>query len=51
MHIDVIDEFDAFERLKEDWNRAYTVDPLAQFYLSWTWMAQWLPLLKNQWFI
>jgi CelD/BcsL family acetyltransferase involved in cellulose biosynthesis len=51
MHIDVIDRFERFREIKDDWRRVYAADGLAQVYLSWAWMAQWLPLLKSRWFI
>lgn len=51
MLIDVIDDFASFERLKADWDEVYDTDPDAQFFLSWTWMSQWIPMLPGPWFI
>lgn len=51
MHIDVIDRFDQFQEARDDWLRVYASDDTAQIYLSWGWMAQWLPLIEKQWFI
>lgn len=51
MLIDIIDDFASFERLKADWDDAYDADPDAQFFLSWNWMAQWIPMLSGPWFI
>lgn len=51
MLIDVIDDFASFERLKADWDEVYDADPDAQFFLSWTWMSQWIPMLTGPWFI
>ncbi len=51
MLIDVIDDFASFERLKSDWDEIYDADPDAQFFLSWTWMSQWLQVLSGPWFI
>ena len=51
MRIDVIDSFEAFVRLKPQWDAVYRADPQAQFFLSWTWMSKWLPMLEGPWFI
>jgi tetratricopeptide (TPR) repeat protein len=51
MLIDVIDDFASFERLKPDWDDVYDADPDAQFFLSWIWMSQWIPMLSGPWFI
>jgi tetratricopeptide (TPR) repeat protein len=51
MLIDVIDDFASFERLKPNWDDVYDADPDAQFFLSWTWLSQWIPMLSNPWFI
>ena len=51
MQIDVIDRMEDFQNIKDDWLRVYRSDTSAQIYLSWEWMAQWLPLIGKQWFI
>ncbi len=51
MLIDVIDEFGAFERLRPDWDDVYDADPDSQFFLSWTWLSRWIPMLNGPWFI
>jgi tetratricopeptide (TPR) repeat protein len=51
MRIDIIDNLEAFARLKPDWEAVYQADPEAQFFLSWTWMSKWLPMLEGPWFI
>ena len=48
--IDVIDNFGDFKRLKDNWDTVYEADPEAQFFLSWTWLSQWLPA-RPHWFI
>ena len=50
MLIDVIDNFGDFKRLKDNWDTVYEADPEAQFFLSWTWLSQWLPA-RPHWFI
>ena len=50
MFIDIIDNLEDFKRLKDNWDRVYDADPEAQFFLSWTWLSQWLPVRPN-WFI
>lgn len=51
MHVDVIDRWDHFQSARDDWSRVYGLDASAQIYLSWGWMAQWLPLLKSPWLV
>jgi tetratricopeptide (TPR) repeat protein len=51
MRIEVIDSFETFVRLKPQWDAVYRADPQAQFFLSWTWMSKWLPMLEGPWFI
>lgn len=51
MQIRVIDNLQAFAELRADWDRVYDNDPDAQFFLSWTWLSQWLPMLTGSWFI
>ncbi len=51
MRIDVIDNLEAFARLRPQWDAVYRADPEAQFFLSWTWMSKWLPMLEGPWFI
>ena len=51
MYVEVIDRIGDFKALRGDWDRVYASDDMAQVYLSWSWMAQWLPLLEKQWFV
>ncbi len=51
MQIRVIENLKEFTELREEWELVYGNDPDAQFFLSWTWLSQWLPLLSGPWFI
>ena len=51
MRIDVIDTRAALEQAREQWNAVYAADPEAQFFLSWTWIANWLDTAKSHWFV
>lgn len=51
MQIRVIDSLQSFTELRADWNLVYEKDHDAQFFLSWTWLSQWLPMLTGPWFI
>src|SRR5262245_5479685 len=51
MFIDIIDNFEDLERLKPNWDAVYEADPEAQFFLSWTWLSQWLLAARPQWFV
>lgn len=49
--IDVIDSIEALDSLEADWTTVYATDPEAQFFLSWTWMRNWLSVLRAPWLI
>jgi CelD/BcsL family acetyltransferase involved in cellulose biosynthesis len=51
MFIDVIDKLEDFESLRSNWDAVYEADPEAQFFLSWTWLSQWLSAVEHRWFI
>ncbi len=51
MKIDVIEQFEAFDALKANWEAVYAADPEANLFLSWGWMSKWLPQIKSQWLI
>lgn len=51
VQIRVIDNLQDFADLRADWNLVYDNDADAQFFLSWTWLSQWLPMLTGLWFI
>ncbi|MUG99599.1 tetratricopeptide repeat protein [Scytonema sp. UIC 10036] len=51
MQIDVIDDFETFKKIRENWDSVYAADPQAQFFLSWVWLSGWLLRVREQWFI
>lgn len=51
MLIDVVDNLEAFAKLRENWESTYEADPDAQFFLSWAWMSKWLEALSGPWFV
>jgi len=51
VQIRVIDNLQAFAELRDEWELVYGKDPDAQFFLSWTWLSQWLPMLVGTWLI
>lgn len=51
MHVDIIDDIEGFKRVRENWNAVYEADPEAQFFLSWTWLAQWFADAERNWFV
>lgn len=42
MRFEVIDSPEAFKGLQASWDAVYDADPEAHFFLSWTWMSNWL---------
>ncbi|HEY1072554.1 GNAT family N-acetyltransferase, partial [Brevundimonas sp.] len=51
MHIDVIEEFDALEGVRGDWEAAYAADPDASLFMSWRWIADWLAVRPTVWLV
>ncbi|MGB7710479.1 MAG: tetratricopeptide repeat protein [Microcoleus sp.] len=51
MQIDVIDDFETFNKITENWDFVYESDPHAQFFLSWVWLSGWLNMVAEPWFI
>lgn len=51
MHVDVIEGFDALERVRGDWESAYAADPEASFFMSWRWIADWLAARPSVWLV
>jgi tetratricopeptide (TPR) repeat protein len=51
MYVDVIDNFEVLIKLKANWDAVYDADPEAQFFLSWTWIANWLENIDCQWIV
>lgn len=51
MHIDVIEEFDALESVRGDWEAVYAADPEASFFMSWRWIADCLAAHRSVWLV
>ena len=51
MHVDVIDTYDDFDKLRLNWESLYTLDPEAQFFLSWIWLSQLFLRRPDSWCI
>lgn len=51
MHIDVIEDMDTFNRLRENWDEVYDADPHATLFLSWNWLFAWLEKLSTPWIV
>ena len=51
MKIDVIDDFEGFHKIRENWDSVYAADPHTHFFLSWVWLFGWLQMVAEQWFI
>jgi tetratricopeptide (TPR) repeat protein len=37
--IDIIDDFEAFQAIRNNWESVYSADPEAQFFSSWIWLS------------
>lgn len=51
MQIDIVDDFETFKKLRENWDAIYAADPHAQFFLSSVWLSGWLQMTAEPWFI
>jgi CelD/BcsL family acetyltransferase involved in cellulose biosynthesis len=51
MHVDLIDDFEAFERLRPNWEAVYAADPESQFFLTWQWLWDWLHVHQTPWLV
>ncbi|MEG4328844.1 GNAT family N-acetyltransferase [Microcoleus sp. herbarium5] len=51
MQIDKIDNFETFNKIRENWDSVYAADHQAQFFLSWIWLSGWLHIVYDPWFI
>jgi CelD/BcsL family acetyltransferase involved in cellulose biosynthesis len=50
MKIEVVNDFASLCDLKDNWDRLYAADPAAHFFLSWSWISNWLHDDEN-WFV
>jgi tetratricopeptide (TPR) repeat protein len=39
MKIDIIDNFESFQAIRNNWDSVYEVDPQARFFSSWIWLS------------
>jgi tetratricopeptide (TPR) repeat protein len=39
MKIEIIDDFETFQKIRDDWDFVYEADLHAQFFLSWIWLS------------
>ncbi|MEH2174699.1 GNAT family N-acetyltransferase [Nostoc sp.] len=39
IEIEIIDNFETFQTIRNHWDSVYKTDPEAQFFLSWTWLS------------
>lgn len=49
MQVDIVESNDELAKLEGDWHRVHAVDPDAHFFLSWTWMSNWLRQASFRW--
>jgi CelD/BcsL family acetyltransferase involved in cellulose biosynthesis len=49
--VDVVDDFEALEGLREEWAAVYAADPDAHVYLSHMWLTGWLQVHRTPWLI
>jgi CelD/BcsL family acetyltransferase involved in cellulose biosynthesis len=51
MKVDLIDDMDAFEAAREDWENVYGQDPTSTIFTSWAWFRGWLQSTPFAWAI
>jgi len=48
-HVEIIDDWDSFCALQQDWEAVYDRDPEAHFFLSWGWLADFFRDNPSRW--
>ena len=51
MQISIIDNFEQFNRLKEDWDAVYSADPYTTSFVSWAWQRGWCEVTPYKWIV
>lgn len=51
MQIDLIDDEETLNKLQANWDAVYDADPDANLFMSWSWMAKWLPWVDLPWVV
>ncbi len=51
MHVDVINNHADLARVRASWEAVYAADPEAQYFLSWTWIADRLSQIDGRWMV
>jgi tetratricopeptide (TPR) repeat protein len=51
MRVDIIESMPDLQRVRENWNAVYDLDPDAHFFLSWNWLASYLDSLDTPWLV
>ena len=51
MHVQFVEGWDDFNRLRSEWDAIYEADPEAHHFLSWQWLSDWLNGHRSSWFI
>jgi CelD/BcsL family acetyltransferase involved in cellulose biosynthesis len=51
LQVDVIDSLDELRAVKQDWERVYDADPEAQYFLTWSWIFNWLASTRQRWLV
>jgi hypothetical protein len=49
--VDIIDQIEEFNALKERWVEIYTSDPDAAIYTSWSYLKAWFMTTTSKWFV
>jgi CelD/BcsL family acetyltransferase involved in cellulose biosynthesis len=51
MRFDIIDDIDRLKSLRDNWDHVYRSDPEAPFFLSGTWIYNWIERIHGRWLI
>jgi hypothetical protein len=49
MKVGLIDDMDAFEAARRDWENVYAQDPTSTIFTSWAWFRGWLQSNPTAW--
>jgi CelD/BcsL family acetyltransferase involved in cellulose biosynthesis len=51
MQITIVDSFEQLEKLKQNWNAAYSADAHATIFMSWPWLRGWCDATPYKWLV
>jgi CelD/BcsL family acetyltransferase involved in cellulose biosynthesis len=51
LHVDILESLGELQAVRDNWERVYDADPESQFFLTWSWIYNWLAITKQRWLV